>query len=101
MERMDSPELLAPAKAAPRVSARAIAAAIAAGVILWQLVCNAGTVLAIVAIWNSSDTFAHGYLIVPISMWLVWRQRHVLRSVEIRPCYAALLPLALTGFVWF
>ena len=26
----------------------------------------------IVAIWNRSETFAHGFLVVPISLWLVW-----------------------------
>ncbi len=98
---MDSPELLAPAGAAARMDTRAIVAAIAAGVILWQLAWHADTVWSIVAIWNSSDTFAHGYLILPISLWLIWLRRHELASVEIRPCYAALAPLAVTGFVWF
>ena len=32
---------------------------------------------------------------------MIWLRRHELASVEIRPCYAALAPLAATGFVWF
>ena len=36
------------------------------------------TVKSVVTIWNSSETFAHGYLIVPISIWLIWRLRHQL-----------------------
>jgi exosortase len=34
-----------------------------------------GTAHSIVTIWNSSDTFAHGYVILPISLWLIWRRR--------------------------
>ncbi len=28
-----------------------------------------------VEIWSRSDTFTHGFLIAPISLWLIWRQR--------------------------
>jgi Transmembrane exosortase (Exosortase_EpsH) len=34
-----------------------------------------------VVIWSRSDTFAHGFLVAPISAWLVWRQRERLRGL--------------------
>jgi exosortase A len=34
------------------------------------------TGLAMVAIWSRSDTFAHAFLVPPISLYLVWRRRH-------------------------
>ncbi len=37
-----------------------------------------GTVREMVAIWNRSETFTHGFLITPISLWLVWEKRAAL-----------------------
>jgi len=37
------------------------------------------TALSVAEIWERSETFAHGFLILPISLWLVWRERAVLR----------------------
>ncbi len=60
----------------------------------------ADTARSIVAIWNSSDTFAHGYIILPISLWLIWRRRDVLANMTPTPYWPALLPLAAAGFGW-
>ena len=50
--------------------------------------------------WATNDTYAHGFLIVPISLWLVWEKRAFLADATPRP---VLLPLALmlpVGFLW-
>ena len=36
------------------------------------------TVAAMVGIWSRSETFAHAYLVPPIALWLIWRQRETL-----------------------
>lgn len=59
-----------------------------------------GTAQSIIAIWNSSETFTHGYAILPISLWLVWRRREVFSQLPPMPWWPALLPLALVGAVW-
>jgi exosortase A len=59
------------------------------------------TVESIVAIWNSSETFAHGYVIVPISLWLVWRRRANFAALPPSPYWPALLLLAGAGAAWF
>jgi exosortase A len=53
-----------------------------------------------VKIWDSSETFAHGFLIFPIFVYLLWRERAALAQFEIRPCAPALLGIALMGFGW-
>ncbi|HYD60388.1 MAG TPA: exosortase A [Noviherbaspirillum sp.] len=58
------------------------------------------TARSIVAIWNSSETFAHGYIILPISLWLIWRRREVLAQIPLQPFWPALLLLAACGFGW-
>ncbi|RQO58699.1 exosortase A [Paucibacter sp. KBW04] len=59
-----------------------------------------GTGLAMVEIWNRSETFAHAFVVPPLSLWLIWRQRAVLAGLEPRPALSALLPLALVGLLW-
>ena len=83
------------------MNTRTLAAGIAVSTILWLLAWYGETVGSMVAIWNRSETFAHGYLILPICLWLTWQRRDALRSVEIGPCYGALALLAVVGFSWF
>lgn len=59
-----------------------------------------GTVRSIIAIWNSSETFAHGYIILPISLWLIWGRRKTLAQMSPTPYWPGLLLLAACGFGW-
>nr|WP_314542793.1 exosortase A [uncultured Massilia sp.] len=59
-----------------------------------------GTVRSIVAIWNSSETFAHGYVILPISLWLIWRRRENFSLYPPTPYPPALVLLAVLGAGW-
>ncbi|MCB1866719.1 MAG: exosortase A [Chromatiales bacterium] len=54
----------------------------------------------IIATWDSSGTYAHGYLIVPISVWLVWRERVALAQLALAPYWPALIALLLTLTAW-
>jgi exosortase A len=58
------------------------------------------TVASMVSIWLRSDTFAHGFLILPISLWLVWRLRDDLAEAVARPQPWVLLLTAGGGLVW-
>ncbi|SFB75112.1 exosortase A [Massilia yuzhufengensis] len=59
-----------------------------------------GTAASIVSLWNSSETFAHGYVVAPISLWLAWRKRDVLRTLPLEPWWPALVLTALAGLGW-
>lgn len=58
------------------------------------------TVKSIVAVWNSSETFAHGYIILPISLWLIWRRRANFVAMQPTPCWSALGLVLLVGLGW-
>ncbi|MDZ7584970.1 MAG: archaeosortase/exosortase family protein, partial [Thiobacillus sp.] len=58
------------------------------------------TLYSMVEIWERSETFTHGYLIFPISAWLLWRQRHELAQVQPRPDLRGLILLAAAGAGW-
>lgn len=59
------------------------------------------TALTMVGIWARSDTFAHAFLVPPISLWLIWRGRDRLVSLAPRPSLGWLLPLGLSALAWF
>lgn len=58
------------------------------------------TVLSTVAIWQRSETFAHGFLIFPISIYLIWTKRKSLAEITPRPDSRGLLVMAGLGFGW-
>ena len=59
-----------------------------------------GTVKSFVTVWNSSDTFAHGYVILPISCWLIWRRRANFITLPATPYWPALLLLGVLTLAW-
>jgi len=75
-------------------------AALIALALLAPFLLYLGTVRSIVSVWNSSETFAHGYVILPISLWLVWRRRENFSLYPPRPWPPALLLLGLLGAGW-
>jgi exosortase A len=58
------------------------------------------TTLSMVAIWARSETFAHGFVVVPIFCYLLWRQRDALSHIETRPYWPALFGVAAMGLIW-
>ncbi|MEO8346694.1 MAG: exosortase A [Betaproteobacteria bacterium] len=66
----------------------------------WVLVLYLPTTLSMVSIWERSETFAHGYVVFPIFLYLLWRQRSELATIERQPCAPALIGLLGAGAVW-
>jgi exosortase A len=78
-----------------------IVAGIAAGLVaLGLVVVYWSTAQSIEAIWRRSETFTHGYVTVPIALWLVWRKRDTLAAMSPRPFWPALAGVAIFGFGW-
>jgi len=74
-----------------------------AGVVLVTLVCVGAffsTWASIVEIWSRSETFTHGFLVAPISLWLIWSRRHCYRNLQPESAWMGLLVTAIGGFVW-
>src|SRR5205085_9364279 len=58
------------------------------------------TSASIVAIWLRSETFTHGYVVVPIALWLVWRRRDALAQIPAQPWWPPLAVVAAAGALW-
>jgi exosortase A len=74
--------------------------AVLAGVLLLLLWQYRQTFITMVGIWERSGTFAHAFLVPPIALWLVWRQRERLGRLNPKPLPWALLPVALCALAW-
>ena len=76
--------------------------ALPALLLLWAavLLLYRDTALAMVQIWSRSDTFAHAFLVPPISLWLAWRKRDALAAMRPSPQPWVLLPMAVIGVLW-
>ncbi len=89
--------VLVPQGAAPgwRLALPLIAAAIFSILAIYR-----DTALSMAAIWGSSDTYAHGYVIAPIALVLVWMKRRQIATLAPAPDYLGFLLLGGAGFAW-
>ena len=58
------------------------------------------TAASIVATWVRSQTYAHGFVILPISAYLIWRRRSVLAAMAPRVQWLGLVALAVLALAW-
>jgi exosortase A len=58
------------------------------------------TLSSIVAKWSEDVSYRHGYLIVPISAWLVWRMRSQLVDVHFLPSWVGVVVLFGLSVLW-
>ncbi|MBK1708019.1 exosortase A [Marichromatium gracile] len=58
------------------------------------------TVAGMIEIWTRSETFTHGFLVLPAVLFMIWRERAGLREVVLRGEPLALLAIAAGGLVW-
>jgi exosortase A len=71
-----------------------------AGVIVALLAVFAPTTASMVEIWRRSETFTHGFLVVPVVLAFVWLRRDDLAGIPARPSLAALPLLLAAGLLW-
>lgn len=74
--------------------------AMLAAVQLFILVWYGETLQSMVETWASSATFNHGFLVAPVTLWLMWRKRHRLAAHTPQPAYPVLGLLVAAGVLW-
>lgn len=78
-----------------RTALPALLALVASLVLLYR-----DTAMAMVEIWWRSETFTHAFLVPPISLWLIWRQRERLAALTPRAQPWILLPMLALALAW-
>lgn len=65
------------------------------------LLAYRSTAMAMVEIWSRSETFTHAFVVPPLTIWMIWRQRAVLAALTPRAQPWLVLPLAVLAAVWW
>lgn len=68
--------------------------------LLWLLFWYRETGAAMVAIWERSETFTHGFVVPPIVLWLIWRKRQLLATLQPRPQWLLAPVVVVLAAVW-
>lgn len=71
-----------------------------AGVLLLIFIAYFETLSSILAIWGSTDAYLHGYLILPISVGLIWLQRSTLADSRVSTSLLGVVVLVLLSALW-
>jgi exosortase A len=58
------------------------------------------TIAGMIQIWSNSDAFGHGFLIAPISAFLLWYGRDRLADISPRPCFWGLGAMIVALIAW-
>jgi exosortase A len=58
------------------------------------------TTLSMINVWNTNETFTHGFLIFPISLWLLWLKRLAINSTSTTPEPLALILIVPALLLW-
>ena len=66
----------------------------------WLFAWHYETARSTVSIWHRSETYTHGFIIFPISAYLIWTRRHDLLAIQPQPSRLGILALVLAGFGW-
>ena len=68
----------------------------------WALVLAVylGTSASLVRAWWSSDLYSHGFLVLPVAGYMLWRRRHALQALPVRPFIWGIAGIGLAGVTW-
>lgn len=69
-------------------------------IITAMLIAYWNTITNMVAVWWGSDTFAHGFIIFPISLYLIWQRRDAIMAITPLPAHRAWLLIVVLNFGW-
>lgn len=58
------------------------------------------TAWSVALIWERAPTYSHGFIVLPMVGYLIWRRRDELAQLPVRPAWAVLPLLALAGLAW-
>ena len=97
---MNNPELAQPIVVPSRLSAEGLTAFVLCGMIGALLLAYREPVLAMVHLWQTSDTYAHGALIPFVTLYLLYQNRDQFFARDIRICWPALLAVLGCGALW-
>lgn len=71
------------------------------GLIFSLLFAFNGSFNKLALIWEYSNTYGHGFLILPTTLWLIHRKKNELALIDTQPSSLGLVFVGLTSLFWF
>lgn len=71
-----------------------------ASLLTWLFLWYLETTASLITIWMRSETFAYGFVVLPICLYLIWTRRNELKTLEPSPQLSGLVLVAMLGFGW-
>lgn len=99
-QRLSLPVSETASEAKVPVNAWRWALTVLAAVIVGQLLLYRETAISLATIWNRSETYTHGWIIAPISGYLIWLRRQELSNLVPRPSVLGALVWAGLNVLW-
>ncbi len=59
------------------------------------------TSASLIRTWASSDLYSHGFLVLPVTGYMLWRRRHQLQALPVQPFIWGVVGIGLAGAVWW
>ena len=59
------------------------------------------TSVSLVRMWQSSDLYSHGFLVIPVAGYMLWRRRHQLQALPVRPFVWGVVGIGFAVVVWW
>lgn len=67
--------------------------------VTWALVYHE-SIVSMVTVWMQSKTYEHGFIIIPISLWLTWRKRDQVKQTPLGISWTPVLIFILPTLCW-
>lgn len=68
---------------------------------LWVLLLYGDFAASMVRVWSGSRTYNHGFLIIPITIYMIWERRRILAAMTAQPSYIGLGICAVAALTLF
>lgn len=88
------------ARVSPATWHAALAAAAMLAALLLSCVLFSGEALGALRVWIVSPTFNHCFLVLPLSLFLIWQRRAVLENANVVPDWRASIMVLFLSAVW-
>jgi exosortase A len=62
--------------------------------------CYWDAVVSMVQTWERNGTYAHGFIVFPVSAWLIWRERAQLAALPVGIFAPGIVALGLASLIW-
>ncbi|WP_413284599.1 exosortase A [Vibrio sp. MA40-2] len=58
------------------------------------------SIIGMVTVWSQSKTYEHGFLIIPISLWLVWSEKEKFQQFRLSTAWLPSISLIFPALLW-